>query len=265
MKAIVSIIMPVHQVPQALLHRAVASVADQSMDQLELILVDDGNEDAWRDCFQIPPQIGRHLALQVVRLDTRSGIAAARNAGAARASGQWLMWLDGDDWLEADCVERLLEASEGAKLVMGECNVVEAGEVMVRGPGSILERARTLIGTRSDPLMRFIFAIQPQLIRTDVFWALNGFDETYQYAELTDLFLRFVSRFGLDDVEVAPKARYNYERRPLSVSSAARQELEAYRLRTLAAYCARAGHAPRVIKYVGWNGALDAREYALTD
>lgn len=263
MRPAISVVMPVHHVSAHLVHRAVASVARQTAGGLELVVVDDGNENRWRRCFDIPRHVRCNLAIQQIRLNSRRGIACARNAGATQARGRWLMWLDADDWLDATCVQHLLSSADAARLVIGECNIIDGGKVARRIPASVIDSARRLVGTPDDLLMRFIFAIQPQLMRVETFRALGGFNEIYHYAELTELFLRFVSTFGLRNVRLAPCATYNYTRdRPDNVSNQ-RIALEAYRLRCLAEYCSRAGHPASTIAYVGWSNALGAREYRI--
>jgi glycosyltransferase involved in cell wall biosynthesis len=74
------------------LSRAIDSVLSQSYSNFEIILVDDGSDDNTSD---IVKQFGNKVRYFYQK---NSGVSSARNAGAAMASGQWLSFLDADDW-----------------------------------------------------------------------------------------------------------------------------------------------------------------------
>lgn len=80
----------------ATLARAIESVRRQSWPAHEIIVVDDGSTDA-------TPEIARQFgdSVRLIRQPNR-GVAAARNAGAAAAGGDWLAFLDADDWYAPD-------------------------------------------------------------------------------------------------------------------------------------------------------------------
>lgn len=80
----------------ATLTRAIESVCAQSWPAHEIIVVDDGSTDA---TAEVARQFG-----DVVRLiqQMNSGVSVARNAGAAAATGDWLAFLDADDWYAPD-------------------------------------------------------------------------------------------------------------------------------------------------------------------
>jgi glycosyltransferase involved in cell wall biosynthesis len=86
-----SVIIPAYN-SAATLARAIESVRAQSWPAHEIIVVDDGSTDATAG---IAGQFGD--AVRLIR-QPNSGVSAARNAGAAAASGNWLAFLDADDW-----------------------------------------------------------------------------------------------------------------------------------------------------------------------
>jgi glycosyltransferase involved in cell wall biosynthesis len=104
MTPLVSIIIPCFN-SGADLPEALASVAAQTVGEVEVIVVDDGSTD--------PATLGVLDALpeevRLVRQDNR-GLAAARNAGMAAATGKFLLPLDSDDQLEPTFLERCLAA-----------------------------------------------------------------------------------------------------------------------------------------------------------
>jgi hypothetical protein len=80
----------------ATLARAVESVRAQSWPAHEIIVVDDGSTDATAEAAR---RFGN--AVRLIR-QPNSGVSVARNAGAAAATGDWLAFLDADDWYEPD-------------------------------------------------------------------------------------------------------------------------------------------------------------------
>jgi glycosyltransferase involved in cell wall biosynthesis len=104
----VSVVIPVYKV-EAYLSRCVDSVLRQTLQDLQIILVDDGSPDG---CPQICDEYAhRDARIQVIH-KANGGLASARNAGMAVASGKWLFFLDSDDWLEPDGLESLLAIGE---------------------------------------------------------------------------------------------------------------------------------------------------------
>lgn len=91
----VSVVMPVYNASRTLLH-SVRSVLTQSHRNLELLVIDDGSQDnSWALAQQAAAGDPRVAPL---RLPHNAGVAAARNAGIDAATGDWVAFLDSDDW-----------------------------------------------------------------------------------------------------------------------------------------------------------------------
>lgn len=90
-----SVIIPVYNAA-ATLQRAIESVQKQSWPAHEIIVVDDGSTDCSADVAQ-----GYGATVTLIR-QANAGVSAARNAGAHAASGDWLAFLDADDWYYPD-------------------------------------------------------------------------------------------------------------------------------------------------------------------
>ncbi|AMJ97577.1 hypothetical protein AVL55_05020 [Alteromonas macleodii] len=94
---LVTIIIPCYgQV--AYLYRAIESCIAQTYSQLEILIVDDGNQKPISE-HHFPPDSRIKLFRQ-----SNLGLSAARNKGIAEASGQLIKFLDADDWLLPDCI-----------------------------------------------------------------------------------------------------------------------------------------------------------------
>ncbi|MET8979229.1 bifunctional glycosyltransferase family 2 protein/CDP-glycerol:glycerophosphate glycerophosphotransferase [Streptomyces sp. NPDC004539] len=124
-----SVIVPAYKV-QAYLHECLESVLSQSYRDFELIAVDDGSPDA---CGEIIDEFAaRDARVNALRLPENAGLGAARNAGIARATGDYLVFLDGDDTLTPDALraiaDRLTETGEPEVLVYDYASVHWTGD-----------------------------------------------------------------------------------------------------------------------------------------
>lgn len=115
-----SVIVPAYKV-QAYLPACLESVLSQSYEDLELIAVDDRSPDA---CGEIADEFAaRDPRVRAVHLPRNKGVGPARDAGAAEATGDYLVFLDGDDTLAPHALraiaDRLKETGEPDVLVYG--------------------------------------------------------------------------------------------------------------------------------------------------
>ena len=99
-KPIVSLIAPIYKVEQ-FVDKMILSLTGQTYKNIEILLVDDGSPDT---CGAI---CDRHASCDsriTVIHKANGGVSSARNAGIEKATGAYIMFIDGDDWLESDCV-----------------------------------------------------------------------------------------------------------------------------------------------------------------
>lgn len=96
-----TIIVPVHG-RQALLERALASIAEQTRVPEKVVVVDDGSSPP----ITIDVVLRERLSIELVRHETNSGASAARNTGLGLVRTTWAGFLDSDDYLFRDSLER---------------------------------------------------------------------------------------------------------------------------------------------------------------
>lgn len=109
--------------------RAIQSVLDQSYPAHEIIVVDDGSMDGTAEQVN---QFGE--AVRYV-YQTNAGVAAARNAGVDAASGDWLVFLDADDYYYLDRLKwhaELLQRQPGLDFMTGDFDYVQPGGGLIR-------------------------------------------------------------------------------------------------------------------------------------
>ncbi|MER6137423.1 bifunctional glycosyltransferase family 2 protein/CDP-glycerol:glycerophosphate glycerophosphotransferase [Streptomyces sp. NPDC001815] len=126
-----SVIVPAYQV-QAYLHECMASVLEQSFTDLELIAVDDCSPDA---CGAIIDEFAaRDARVRAVHLKENVGLGRARNAGMRYATGDYLIFLDGDDSLTPhalrEIADRVKETGDPDVLVYDYARTFWSGETV---------------------------------------------------------------------------------------------------------------------------------------
>ena len=120
MKELVSVIVPVYNVEQYL-EKCIESICSQTFTRLEIILVDDGSTDhSRRICDE---WARKDIRIRVLHKEN-GGLSDARNAGIGIATGGWYMFVDSDDTITSDTIERLYEAATAHDCEMAVCNMV---------------------------------------------------------------------------------------------------------------------------------------------
>ena len=112
----ISVIVPVYNA-EAYLHHCVNSILIQSYTDFELLLVDDGSPDR---CGAICDEYAAKDCRIRVFHKENGGVSSARNLGLEQAQGEWVTFVDSDDWLAEECFESLMSADD-ADLVVGSC------------------------------------------------------------------------------------------------------------------------------------------------
>ena len=132
MKPLISIIVPIYNVPEQYLRRSIESCVNQTVKDVEIILVDDGSPD---DCGKICDEYAAKDERICVIHKKNGGLVSARNAGYDAVKGDWHMYLDGDDWIDLNTCEDLLEKINNhpdIDVVFWNC-IQELGEKSIRG------------------------------------------------------------------------------------------------------------------------------------
>ena len=110
---LVSIVVPIYNV-EKYLGRCVDSIINQTYKNIEIILVDDGSPDG---CPKICDQYGKTDRRIKVIHKPNGGLSDARNAGLDVATGEYVTFIDSEDWIEYDTVEKMLHLSNPNRIV----------------------------------------------------------------------------------------------------------------------------------------------------
>ena len=166
------------------LAEAVDSVLAQTYEQREVIVVDDGSSDRSIDI------LNRYQdQIHVLRHATNRGNVAARNTGVHTAIGEYIAFLDSDDYWDPQFLSKLVAAIDRSGAGIAYCGWQNVGLPEPRGSPFVppdyenADKLRTLL--RSCP-----WPIHGALIRRDIVASVGAFDETLTSCADFDLWLR---------------------------------------------------------------------------
>ncbi|MBR2403925.1 MAG: glycosyltransferase [Lachnospiraceae bacterium] len=120
----VSIIVPVYNAA-TYLERSLKSICEQTYQDLEIILIDDGSTDNSLACCQSWKQKDNRI---VVYHQANAGVSAARNRGLDIATGEYIMFVDADDWIAPDMVQALYGLAVEHNADVSTCDYLEVPE-----------------------------------------------------------------------------------------------------------------------------------------
>jgi glycosyltransferase involved in cell wall biosynthesis len=100
----ISIIVPIYKV-EHYLHECINSLVNQTYTNIEIILIDDGSPD---NCGKICDKYMQKDSRIKVFHKENAGTASARNVGLDNSTGEWITFVDADDWLEKNALEQIL-------------------------------------------------------------------------------------------------------------------------------------------------------------
>lgn len=198
-----SIVLPIYNV-ESYLEICIESVLGQEFTDYELILVDDGSLD---NCPEICDRYASEYDHIRVIHKPNGGLSSARNAGLEIACGEYIWWVDSDDWIVKDALRHLYDASADCPDMI-KFSYFRAGEQVVEVSGN------TTPGAYSTPE-------KLQVLRNEAFCkpgktSLSAWSYIYRTSFLQRNLLSFVSErvvgsedylFNLEAISVAGSVR----------------------------------------------------------
>ena len=117
MQYLISIIIPAYNIEKEL-PRTVDSVLAQTYKNIEVIVVNDGSKDGTGAV--IDAYAGKDCRIKAIHKEN-GGVTSARLRGVAEATGDWIGFVDGDDWIEPDMYERLMRNAQEHHADISHC------------------------------------------------------------------------------------------------------------------------------------------------
>ncbi|MBV4420082.1 glycosyltransferase [Clostridium tyrobutyricum] len=122
MSVLVSIIVPVYNVPDKYLKTCIESLINQTMREIEIIIVDDGSKDnSGEICDMYSKQDNR---IKVIH-KKNGGLADARNIGFETSIGEYITFVDGDDWIESNMCEEMYKVTINQDIQLVMCGIIK--------------------------------------------------------------------------------------------------------------------------------------------
>lgn len=187
----ISIVVPIYKV-EAYLNHCVQSLVNQTYKDIEIILVDDGSPDS---CPRMCDEWERKDDRIIVIHKDNGGLSDARNAGIARSTGEYLMFVDSDDYIEPDSCEAFMRIAEktDADIIVG--NVVqETSKGFVHMDRTNLEEGRLYLNTEYIKL-----AIRARE------WYAPAWSALYKRSVFERNHLQYVKGLLHEDMEMLPR------------------------------------------------------------
>lgn len=127
---LISIIVPVYNV-ENYLSQCIESIINQTYRNIEIILIDDGSTDnSGKICDEYAEKDSRIMVLH----QSNGGHTKARQAGLAKSSGEYIAFIDSDDWIDNDLYEKMIRILNKFKV-----DIIESGHICEYGDKSIKE------------------------------------------------------------------------------------------------------------------------------
>lgn len=191
---LISIVVPVYNV-EAYIDRCLESIASQSYRNIEVIIVDDRGSDNSIDKCQDFIKRTEDNRFRIFRNPQNRGLSGARNAGLKESEGEYVYFLDSDDYISADCISNLARALTDYRydVVIGNYSMhtgeTEETASFGRPAGPVFGNAEILSGYRNgewyvmawNKLCRRKFLIdnglwfEEGLLHEDVVWSFKLF------------------------------------------------------------------------------------------
>lgn len=213
---LISVIVPVYKV-EAYLRRCLDSIVNQTYRNLEIILVDDGSPDhsgAICDAYA-----KRDRRIRVIH-KVNGGVSSARNAGLEAASGEYIGWVDSDDWIENDMFEYLKNLAVTCQADVAQCGRYwENGDFVAKEYGSLHGPQTIDLLSEITPAMWNGIAneVWCKLFKSDIIENLR-FREDFSVGEDIDFILHVLRK--AERLAIGSEAKYHYCQRPESLYNA---------------------------------------------
>ncbi len=210
MNELVSVIVPVYKVEEYL-EECIASIVSQTYQNLEIILVDDGSPD---NCpWMCDEWANRDSRIKVIHKEN-GGLSDARNAGIDICTGAYIAFVDSDDYIKPDMIQKLYAA-----LIRENADIAACGILTCDGDKHTAWGCKDVVGTPEE-----IYA----LLYNDTAYPVAAWNKLYRHScwealrfpvgkTCEDAFTTYQLIHNARRIVMVPEALYCYRIRPGSI------------------------------------------------
>ena len=152
MNELISIIVPVYQAEQYI-DRSLKSILSQTYKNIEVILVNDGSKD--KSVEIIKKYMEKDERIKLLN-QTNQGAGAARNNGLEVANGEYIGFVDSDDWIEPDMYEYLYKIIKRENADIAACDFISTSRADLKINNKKAEKLKSM---NQEELMKFFFRV----------------------------------------------------------------------------------------------------------
>lgn len=193
---LISVIVPMYNV-EVYAEKCIESIINQTYKNLEIILVDDGSTDSSGRICDI--YATKDFRIKVVHKEN-GGLVSARKKGIQLSKGDYAAYVDGDDWIEYNMYERLLDQ-------IGDADIIESGKIRDYGSHIIYEKNNIPDGIyEGEELERKVYS---RMIYTGKFYERGIHPQIFQGLFSRELLLKSQMQV-VDDISVGEDAACMY-------------------------------------------------------
>ena len=219
MKAKVSVIIPVYNVEKYVL-RCLDSIVNQTYSNVEIIVINDGSTD--NSINVIKNKYGKNDKLKIFN-KKNGGLSSARNIGLNQATGNYILFVDSDDWLEINCVSELIDEAKS-----GNADIIEFGYRTISDKGELnsIKFNNSVISSKEKILEEFFFGNQIVDIVCNKLYKKELFDnKRFLEGKIhEDYIITPELLYNCKKISIVDKIFYNYYQRSDSITQKAFSE-----------------------------------------
>lgn len=207
----VTILIPVYNV-ERYLPQCLDSILQQSYKDLQVVLVDDGSKDGSWTVMQ--EYAARDSRIEIYHQENQ-GVSAARNALLDKVAGDYVLFVDSDDWIEPETVEYLVAKAESCNADIVKCNMVINDTEVNKAPyNEVAWNQETAI---ENFLMHTVFrgSLCDKLVRASLYKDIR-FDNKISYGE--DALAVWHALQKTNNVVMTDRQLYHYRMNNTSIS-----------------------------------------------
>ena len=212
----ISILIPAYNA-ERFLDRCLGSILAQTYQNIEVLAVNDGSKDGSLEMLKA--YAARDSRIRIID-QANAGVAEARNVALANASGDYILFVDADDWIEADMAASLLELLEGAP----DADIAVCAGDPAEHPGEAIHVADPKVEIWDPERQKREFLMHHRLqgmlwnklIRASLFKGLT-FDRTVGYGEDAQIMWKVLARCR--NMVLTNQVYYHHVIEPTSISN----------------------------------------------
>lgn len=205
---IVSVIVPVYNV-EKYLEKTIKSICAQTIKEIQIILVDDASTDASEKCCEM--LAGEDCRIEVYRHYENQGVSVARNTGLLHAKGKYILFVDGDDYIDKDMLETLIGLMGEPETDLAVCgyyinDTPQIGKIKQSIKMTSLECAKAIAGYQRSLVKGYVFN---KLFKKELIDSYQlKFDEYIHICEDSAFCYRYVKQCRMINYNPIPKYHY---------------------------------------------------------